>query len=334
MNNTLYNPFDAMRFGPDECFLCGALLEGNRSDEHIFPEWLLHRYNLWNKHLFLLNGTSIPYSKLTIPCCIGCNTGCLSRLENIVKQHIENGYNNFVTLDRKILYQWLLKIWYGLLFKEQLLRLDRTNPESRMIMPVDVLEQFRNSHFFLQSIRQQFQFESFQPWSIFIFPTHAYGDDRDFDYHDGIFTLTFSIRMGDVGIVACLEDNGTQESALSSYFSLFQKHPLHWIQFSEIAARIAYKASLLNRTPHYVSITGENQNDFVHVTSLPLQGFINKPIYDEWINEDYAKLLLYYWRGMNLTIEDILTQDGLQLTFLFNDDDSVKHMDRDGNVIE
>lgn len=35
-NPSFYNPFDAMSFNHDSCFLCGSPLEDNSSDEHIF----------------------------------------------------------------------------------------------------------------------------------------------------------------------------------------------------------------------------------------------------------------------------------------------------------
>ena len=61
-------------FGRSTCFLCARRLGSkNRSDEHIFPKWLQARFDLWNERLTLINGTTIPYRSLVVPCCKICN---------------------------------------------------------------------------------------------------------------------------------------------------------------------------------------------------------------------------------------------------------------------
>jgi len=53
----------------NDCFICGVsrgVKEFN--DEHILPEWLLRRYNLYNNKIFLPNGASVKYGKYKIPC--------------------------------------------------------------------------------------------------------------------------------------------------------------------------------------------------------------------------------------------------------------------------
>ena len=45
-----YSPFETMTFTYDKCFLCGEpLTKENNSDEHVFPKWLQHKFNLWEK---------------------------------------------------------------------------------------------------------------------------------------------------------------------------------------------------------------------------------------------------------------------------------------------
>jgi hypothetical protein len=59
----------------DCCFICGA----NPADvpfnnEHVIPEWLLRRYNLFALSLTLPNGSAVRYDRYTVPCCASCNT--------------------------------------------------------------------------------------------------------------------------------------------------------------------------------------------------------------------------------------------------------------------
>jgi hypothetical protein len=252
--DNFYNPFDAMSFTYDRCFLCGKELHQQKTFEHVFPKWLQNTFNLADQKIHLMNKTKIPYRKLTIPCCQSCNTFYLSTVEDVIKQHYQNGFSEFIKIDKLIVFQWIAKIFYGLLFKELSLKFDRTDPSQGFIVEPELLRELESLHAFMQSIRVPFEFVGFHPWSIFIVQTRCYGDKRDFDYHDELLTLTFSIRMGGVGIIACLEDNGAQEELFSDYFKQFDGVILHPTQFDELIAKVTYKRHLMNRIPKYYNL--------------------------------------------------------------------------------
>lgn len=333
-NDSFYNPFDNMSFTYDRCFLCGCLLKNKKSVEHIFPKWLQNRYSLWNGTITLLNRTTIPYRGLTIPCCRSCNTEYLSPLENTVRLHHEKGYSEFLKLDKIMIFQWIAKIFYGLLFKELSLYVDRSDPNYGFITSPDLLKELRVLHTFLQSIRVPFEFVDFHPWSIFLVETHTYGDKRDFDYHDEILTLTFSIRMSGIGIIACLEDNGAQEELFSDYFDKFKGVKLHPTQFDELVAKVTYKASLMNRTPKYMMMLPKEEGQKVTVFSSPLQGFSTKPIFDDWNQRNYAAFLAFQWEKYGIRFEDIFREPDMVLSNLVNEDGTVKILDAEGNLAE
>ena len=65
-NSSPFAAFDAMRFDNTQCFLCGEELDnGEDTKEHVIPKWLLHKFDLWDKTLVLLNRTRISYRYLT-----------------------------------------------------------------------------------------------------------------------------------------------------------------------------------------------------------------------------------------------------------------------------
>jgi hypothetical protein len=50
------------------CFICGARPEEKPfNDEHVFPEWLLRRYNLFARTITLPNGKTTRYDRHTVP---------------------------------------------------------------------------------------------------------------------------------------------------------------------------------------------------------------------------------------------------------------------------
>ncbi len=330
-----YNPFEDMAFTYDRCFLCGGYLKDSKSNEHIFPKWSLKRYDLWDENLILLNGSRIKYRQLTIPCCRICNNKHLSKIEKKIGKIIKKGYDKFKKFDELIIYQWILKIFYGLLFKELSLNKDLRNPLLGTIISPEILEKFETLHFFLQSIRVKFEFKNFLPWSIFILKSHTYDNPKEnFDYHDEIFNLTFSIRMGEICIFACLEDSGAQKELFEEYFEEYEYYPIHPLQFDELSAKITYKSSLMNRVPKYISFLPEDENGMVIVTTTPLQGFSTKPIYDDWDPKSYSKVLYLYWSRWGKEMEEIFIEPNLVLSFLKDEEDNIKKYDRDGNSIE
>jgi hypothetical protein len=115
--------------------------------------------------------------------------------------------------------------------------------------------------------------------------------ELNFDFKDCILLHTIAIRMNDIGVIACLQDNHAHQSAFTSHFAKIRKIPLHPLQIDELTAMMFYKTSLLNRTPKYLTMFAKDRRE---VISMPLQGMSSKPIYDQWSQEEYAKYLSFY----------------------------------------
>ena len=43
------------------------------NNEHILPEWLLRRYDIFPRTIKLPNEVLVRYDRYTIPCCVECN---------------------------------------------------------------------------------------------------------------------------------------------------------------------------------------------------------------------------------------------------------------------
>lgn len=306
-----YNLDEDMAFTNDRCFLCGAYLKDGGKEEHVFPKWLLNKYDLWNARIGLLNGTDIPYRQLTVPCCVQCNGEHLSQIEKAVAAAAEHGYDGFAELDEIVLFQWMAKIFYGLQFRELSLIANRCDPNAGTIITCEQLADYRFLHCLLQSIRKPYKFEGPRPWSMFIYQTHSYGDIRDFDYHDAVVPCTFSIRLGNAGIIAALSDHGAIRAIGSQIMHSYCGHKLHPMQFQEIAAEVHYNAARLNRTPTYFFITDEEcENAVTRVLPLPLRTYSTKSLFNDWDQSMYAKVLWSYWKEWGYDLDDIISSDG------------------------
>src|SRR5699024_6545635 len=209
-----------------QCFLCGKEVM-NSTKEHIFPKWLLKKYDLYNQKVkILVNDTTIPYRNLTIPCCHKCNGEYLSIVEDKMKKITEENSDQLQKEEEEIIFLWGAKIFYGLLYKELELAYDRSNPESNTIMNKEFLENYNILHHLLQGIIIPTKYEG-KPWSIF----------------------KFNI----------CEDGNIQQNEYSEYFSEIKKYIIHPIQFRELIAKINYKETLRIKKPKFITISQERQ---------------------------------------------------------------------------
>jgi hypothetical protein len=85
------------------------------NDEHILPQWLLRRYDLYARMITLPNGTSFRYDRYTIPCCEACNTLMGRVLEEPMRALVEKGFDavcDHQENDGNLLFY----VWIGLIF--------------------------------------------------------------------------------------------------------------------------------------------------------------------------------------------------------------------------
>jgi len=314
----IYDPFDKMTFTYDKCFLCGVeLLEENRTDEHIYPKWLQNKFDLWDKKLILLNNTDIRYKDLKIPCCKTCNEKMSSLFEKPIEHAVNGGYDEFITLDRNLVFLWLNKLSYGMLFKELSLDINRRSPEKGRIFTAEYLREFQMQYMFLQAILTNAKFNG-KPYSMLIFKIDPC-DDENYWAHDNPFQKTFFIRMNDIGIITHLMDNGFNEGFFLQYPVMEQltHKTLHPIQFAEICARFLYKCSLFYRNPSYIMIFNDEQKP-----EIILSQDISGDGYDDWSQEDYAKILSFFWKPYKLNFIDIYKDDDKVLSLIHREDES------------
>lgn len=243
----------------DRCFLCGAdLAECERTDEHVFPQRVLRDFDLHNDRLTLPNGTTIPYRSLTIPCCRECNNLWLHQLEDTVSAAVRSGPEAVQALDPTALGLWMAKIFYGLLFKDISLAADRLHPTGDTIVDGEMLREFAELHRILQVARQQVDLRLDQtPTSVFVFRTLDSSESAlRFDYRDLIVPPFLALRLGGVGLIACLLDWGATAEAGIDHLEAAREIDLHPTQFCEVAAVCADTLMRLNRAPKYIIVGG------------------------------------------------------------------------------
>jgi hypothetical protein len=157
----------------------------------------------------------------------------------------------------------------------------------------------------LQAARRPFEFKPDIPASIFVFKTKSPKSVRArAAFNDGLEAMTISVRLGDVGILAALQDGGAQPT-MACALEKYQQVALHPIQFANLTAMFFYKALLVTRVPKFMTF---EQDGKVTVVQMPLGGFSRKPLFDDWDWNFYARVLAQY---TDLPVEELLRPDGV-----------------------
>ncbi|HMR18060.1 MAG TPA: hypothetical protein PKA53_02065 [Sphingobacterium sp.] len=313
MATTLYNPFLDFRFDNQTCFLTGNKLLSEDERIQVFPVWMMRIFDLEEKPFKMLDESIMTYKKLQLPCSADV-AETFEAAEYEVEHAMQQGYHTVKNLDKLVLFHWVAKILYGVVFNEIQAGIRQSVLSGEQMNFSQVLvHKFRNLHAMLQSIRIPMEFEQVSPFSIQIFPVD--NAPETFLYRDEINTLVFSLRMNDFAIIATMQDNGTHAIYHEEVLRKISGRRLHPIQFEEICARYFYSAYLFNRLPEY---TYMETPDKVFVEPMPLNDWTLKPIFDNWQVKTYAQVLENFWKPWGYTLFEIIKDPENPMSFLFD----------------
>ncbi|MDE0917790.1 MAG: hypothetical protein OSA04_05740, partial [Flavobacteriales bacterium] len=274
MDIKLYNPFEKFDFSAQSCFLTGQDVHSNE-EIHVFPEWILDRYSLRGKTFKMLEGSSLQYQDMKMPCHPGVIKNAINPLEQEIEAAFTEGYEAVLNLPEERLFQWMAKLFYGVLYQDISIEVRKSTAKGKEFELNGLLnERLKKLHLLLQSLVVPMEFNGSKLWSIRVFEIN-YSKDV-FNYRDELTNLNFSLGMNGFGIVACLQDNGAVGINQQEITDLFVKKTLHPIQFEELCARFIYANYLLN---HFAKYTLRSINGKVIVESAALVGSANKYLF-------------------------------------------------------
>lgn len=318
MPQQIYLPFDAFNFSNRNCFLTGQSLGSDQERIQVFPQWLMERYRLQDQPFKLLDESMATYKDLMVPCAAHINKAFLQPLEAEIAAAFDAGYDAVKNIDELKLFQWAGKLLYGIIFNEVQsgIKLQHSKGEEFNISQ-SIIHKFSNLHLMLQSLNLPLIFESFKPYSIFLFKVD--NNIEEFGYRDEINTLTFSLRINDFGLIICLQDNGANKVYHKEILQKIENEVLHPIQFEEFCGRVFYSAYLFNRLPEYHTLP---IGDDIYIEAMPLRGMSGKPLFDDWINKIYGQVLESFWKNWGFLLFEIIKNPEKPMSFLFDADGS------------
>lgn len=288
------------------CFLCGtALHDANRTQEDVFPKWLIHRFGVQHHYVVLLNESQIPYGKIRVPACRACNNEDLGSVETRVGKAVARGFEAVRALPRDELFLWGTKILYGLLSLSARLPADQKNPAAGAIVSEDGLAAFEMVRRLLEGFRKRLAFVGAPAYSLWVFRMQTAGSVKDnFDFRDEPWAPALVVRLGEAALVLAL-DGGLMEAALAHVAATIADNALHPLQLAEFSARVTYGLASRTRLPTVTLLASGD------ALSVRAQAATDLPALDF---ERYAALLAAYTR---LPV-DVLHVPPQVRTFLFD----------------
>jgi len=303
MNSSIYQPFKNFDFKYQNCFLSGDTFNTPLEQIPILPEWLLKAANFsGEEQIKLLDESVRSYNTLKVPCNTEVFNHFINPLEEKIAAAFNGGYAGVSQLSELELFKWIGKFMYSLIYVEMnaAIKLQQLSGDG-LNMSQGLMHRFGNLHTMIQSIYLDVVFEEFTPWSIVVVPLQ--NTESSFSFRDEINTLTFSLKLKDFGIIACLQDNGTNKRYNGEILQQIADTRLSEQQYEELCARFFYSAYLFNRLPEYAVMPVEGT---IYMEAMPLRGTLNKPLFDHWQHKTYAQVLENFWKPWEHTLFEII----------------------------
>ncbi|WP_175633716.1 hypothetical protein [Pedobacter ghigonis] len=311
MNTGLYNPFQNFDFLYKICFLSGKTFNTSVEQVPLIPKWLLAQAGLSGEEQIQFLDESIrSYNTLVIPVNSEVNEQFLNPLEAKIEAAFAKGYAAVSELPELDLFNWIGKFLYGFVYIEMHAALRKEMTSDGLNMSQSLMMKFANLNFMMQNLYTSLEFEDFTPWSITVVKLE--NGETPFSFRDEINTLTFSLKMKDFGIIACLQDNGTNKRYHQEIVNEIAGKSLTAEQFEEVTARFYYSAYLFNRLPEYTFMPVDGTT---YIEAMPLRGNMSKPLFDVWQHKVYAQVLENFWKPWGYVVFEIIKNPEQPMSF-------------------
>jgi len=238
----------------DSCFICGRLPSSVPfNKEHVLPNWILRGYGIREASITVPGGLENKYSEYLIPCCTACNSALGDEFEAPISRAIKGGWNVFTQFLQRSENIALLYRWLALIFLKTHLK-DKTNP-----MPSELgqgsLAQFVDwtaMHHLHCLVRTQFSGSVVGPGvqgTFMVFQMRLDEEVEPFDYADWELSKTIMLRVGEVGMIAVMNDSEAAGNKIRPFLTHLSS--VTKLQLREIFARVADLNSRIEARPQY-----------------------------------------------------------------------------------
>lgn len=312
------------------CFICGASpSEVQFNNEHILPEWILKKYDLYSKTINLPNGTHFKYSRYKIPCCLDCNSLMGREFEKPIRELVEKGYKDFTEYIENngftFLLNWLAIIFLKTHLKDKSLRISRDiRKKDGNIADFYDWEDLYHIHCVARSFYTKCKLDPKIQGTLYILPAEISDEFEEFDYIDLYAAKTMLVRLGNIAIIHVLDDSC---AVMNLHFETLKKitHPLSHLQLRELTATFAHANIDLVERPSFYSEFDRASNTCKITADIPKNNN-----FADFNLEEYGSIMYYCFKDF---IEAIPFAERGEVESHIKKGDYTFLFDKDGNLI-
>jgi hypothetical protein len=240
------------------CFICGVhpgTAEFN--NEHILPERVLRRYNLFASTITLPNEKTVRYDRYTIPCCAKCNSLMGEVVERPISEVAQSGADS---INRFLTGGELLKmfVWMGLIFlkthlKDRAVRyhLDARKGDNKIADEYDS-ELLHHIHTVVRCFYTGCIIQKEVIGTFLAIPVRQGASEERFDFGDLYLAQTMMLRLDDAAILAVFNGSG---GAMNYFYQKLDRitGPVSELQLREVLLELALLNLHLKDRPEFQS---------------------------------------------------------------------------------
>ena len=268
------------------------------NNEHVLPDWILKRFKLHSMQISLPNRKQLTYGRYKVPCCATCNSLMSDAFEAPISGLMADGYkavrDHINEEGPARLFQWLNLIFLKTHLKDKGLRfhLDSREGDEK----ISDFYSWEDLHHFHSVSRAFYSGAKFHPsglGTLLVLPAKTGMPLGDFDYRDLYIAKTILLRLGEVGIVAVLNDCGAALSVLRNIVGKIEA-ALSPAQFLELMARLASINLRLKDRPVFASVFDHNWANQILIAEHPA----NVELLEEGPENELGKILHWCYEGI------------------------------------
>ena len=258
------------------CFICGAQ-PGSKvfNDEHVIPEWLLRKYNLFDRTITLPNSTTIKYSRYKVPCCEDCNSLMGRQIEQRISAVVNSGpeaiQHHIANGNSLEFFVWLGLIFLKTHLKDRDFRIERDlrKPDHKISDLYD-WETLHHLHCIVRCFVNGAHLDKEVFGSLGAFAAKSEGSLDEFDYGDLIEAQTMLLRLGSVVLVTTFNDAcGAIQGAMPRLERI--AGPLSEIQAREVMVDFAFMNLSLKERPKFYTECDLRKETLAERAVMPAQ---------------------------------------------------------------
>lgn len=245
----------------DNCFICGAE-QGSKdfNNEHVIPDWILRKFNLYSETITLPNGAKRKYDRHKIPCCKDCNELMGAYYEKPISELLSKSYKDLKSeLENKnlnkLLFEWMCFLFIKIHLADTHLRLylDGRKSKGEKIGDIYLWEKFHHIYCMARRFFVNSEVEDHVYGSTFIFPITEEYEEENFDLRDYSVGRVIMIKNNDYVIISVLDDSKFSISPFFSYLKKIGRNKLNWWQVVDVFSHLAFINSNFKNPPVYKS---------------------------------------------------------------------------------